>query len=221
MLLSHSHKFLFIHIPKTAGSSITSALAPYSEQPDKHWFNRLLGCMGINVNWYGPLRIRNPRKHTTFSQTQRIYAKTMLDSYFKFAFVRNPWDLMVSYFHYIKSRTGHHRSKQVNALSSFEDYLHYEIERGKVSQSQFIYDREDKLQVDFVGRFENLVSDFLEICTHVGLKDVQLAHQNKSSRGSYQQYYNAETRELVARHWQKDIDLFKYSFGDSRSTRTP
>lgn len=219
MLLSHSYKFLFIHIPKTAGSSITTALAPYSEHPERHWYNRWLSCVGINVNWYGPLRVRNPRKHTTFGQAKRIYPKAMLDSYFKFAFVRNPWDLMVSYYHYIKSRENHHRSRQVNALKSFKDYIYYEIDRGKVSQSRLIYDANDNLQMNYVGRFENLEENFQEICLRVGLPHVRLEHQNKSARRSYQEYYDLETRDLVAKHWEKDIDLFKYSFDDSKRTR--
>lgn len=218
MLLSHSHKFLFIHIPKTAGSSITSALAPYCEHPEQHWYNRMLRGIGINVNWYGPLKVRNPRKHTTFKQAEQIYSKAMVNSYFKFAFVRNPWDLMVSYYHYIKSRKNHHRSRHVNQLKSFKSYLHYEIDRGKVSQSKFICDQHDNMLVDFVGQFENLTEDFLKICTSVGLAGVRLEHKNKSARGHYQEYYDLETRELVARHWERDIDLFKYSFDDSQRT---
>ena len=140
------------------------------------------------MNWYGPLKVRNPRKHTTFRQAGQIYSKAMLDSYFKFAFVRNPWDLMVSYYHYIKSRKNHHRSKQVNHLQSFRSYLHYEIDRAKVSQSKFIYDQHDALLVDFVGRFENLTEDFRKICSSVGLTGVELKHQNKSARGHYQEY---------------------------------
>ena len=125
---------------------------------------------------------------------------------------------MVSYYHYIKSRKNHHRSRQVNQLNSFKNYLYYEIDRAKVSQSKFIYDQHDNMLVDFVGRFENLTEDFQKICSSVGLTGVRLEHQNKSARGSYQEYYDLETRELVARHWERDIDLFKYSFDDSQRT---
>ena len=87
-----------------------------------------------------------------------------------------------------------------------------------MSQSKFIYDQHDALLVDFVGRFENLTEDFRKICSSIGLTGVELKHQNKSARGHYQEYYDLETRDLVARHWERDIDLFKYSFDDSQRT---
>ena len=211
MLISHTHQFLFVHVPKTAGSSVTAALQPYCDQPEKVWFNRLLSSMGLNVNWLGPVAWRRGRKHTTAGQMQRMYPTKLFQTYYKFAFVRNPWDLMVSYYHYIQSRTEHHRSAKVQSLNSFEEYLAYEIKRDKISQTRFLMDANGELLVDYVGRFESLGDHFNAICRELNF-DVELEHRNSSSHGDYQSYYDETTKQMVAEHWRQDIKQFGYTF---------
>ena len=215
MLISHTHRFLFVHVPKTAGSSVTAALQPFCAQPEKVWFNRMLSSVGLNVNWFGPVTWRRGRKHTTAGQMQRMYPTELFQTYYKFAFVRNPWDLMVSYYHYIQSRPEHHRSTKVQLLDSFEEYLAYEIKRDKISQTRFLMDANGELLVDYVGCFESLREHFNVICSELNI-DAELEHRNSSSHCNYQSYYDATTRQMVAEHWQQDIEQFGYSFeGDA------
>ncbi|MGA1205891.1 MAG: sulfotransferase family 2 domain-containing protein [Opitutales bacterium] len=211
MKISHQHRFIFIHIPKTAGSSVAKALEPFSHHAENLPVNRLLSAIGINVNWLGPLEWRRGRKHTNLREVQRMLPREVFESYFKFAFVRNPWDLMVSYYHYIASRPQHHRSKMVQQLPGFPDYLHYEIKRNKISQSQFVFDAEGNQLVDFVGRFESLANDFDQICRKVGI-EAQIPHVNKSAHKDFREYYDDETKALVAQHWAADIERFGYTF---------
>jgi hypothetical protein len=83
---------------------------------------------------------------------------------------------------------------------------------GSRTQLDFLVDANGELGVNFVGRFEHLGRDFTTVCELVGVPDRGLRHENKSDRGPYQQYYTAETREMVARAFKPDIDYFGYAF---------
>jgi hypothetical protein len=69
--------------------------------------------------------------------------------------------------------------------------------------------------MDFVGRFESLQHDFDRVCEKIGIPKFKLDFKNRTQRSiSYEDYYDSETRDLVSNLFEKDIDLFKYSFGD-------
>ena len=212
MLISHKHQFVFIHVPKTAGTSLRSALEPYCDKPDEILFNRMLSTVGINVNWFvGAIHWRQGRKHTAAAQVKVMLPESVFNEYFKFAFVRNPWDLMVSYYHFIKSDENHKRTTKINKISDFHHYLLYEIKRNKFSQSMFLTDKNGSLLVDYVGRFENLINDYETICSRIGIP-TDLPHNKKSTHLDYRNYYNDETAQLVSDHWAEDIHRFNYSF---------
>ena len=87
---------------------------------------------------------------------QRMYPIELFQTYYKFPIERNPREQMVSYDHYIQSRSEHHRSTKVQSLDSFEEYLAYEIKRDKISHTRFLMDANGELLVDYVGCFESL-----------------------------------------------------------------
>lgn len=214
MLVSSQHKFLFVHIPKSAGTSVTAALKKFSDKPEGIWVNRLLAKIGINVNWVGPYHWIRGRKHSTAQQMKVMYSGRVFEGYYKFAFVRNPWALLVSYYHYIKANQHHHRSKKVNNIDSFESYIHYEIKRNKINQSRFVTDSYGNDLVDFVGRFESLEKDLGVVLDRLGI-EAEIPHINSSSHRDYRDYYTPETAKLVAFHWAEDILRFGYTFDDS------
>lgn len=213
MLVSSQKKFLFIHIPKSAGTSVTAALQDFSDRPEEVWINRLLSKVGINVNWFGPNHWVRGRKHSTARQVKFMYSDSVFKDYYKFAFVRNPWALLVSYYHYIKSNKEHHRSAKVNNIDSFESYIRYEIKRNKINQSRFVTDSYGNELVDFVGRFESLENDLGVIFDRLGV-EAELPHINSSKHRDYRDYYTPETAKMVAIHWAEDILRFGYRFDD-------
>lgn len=215
MLVSHEHRFIFVHVPKTAGLSVAAAFDPFRHRAEDLVVNRALSQLGINVNHFGPLPWRRIRIHATADQIRRVLGAKVFDSYFKFAFVRNPWDRMVSYYHYIQSRESHHRGRKVRELS-FADYLEYEGRRNKVGQWAILSDKRGRLLMDRVGRFESLADDFREIADQLGVT-AELPHRNATKHAAYQTYYDDETRQIVSHYWADEIEQFGYAFDDSLS----
>jgi len=221
MLISHDHRFAFVHVPKTGGCSVRTALGRFATRTDRYWANRWLARCGIHVNHYAPPMLRRFRPHASAATLRRHLPADLFAGLFKFAFVRNPWDLLVSYYGYLRHAPNHHRRRIAARLSSFASYVEYEIRRGKISQSRMLTDRQGRLLVDFVGRFESLDHDFRTACRRIGV-EATLGHVNVGRRGDYRDYYDDRLADLVARHFAEDIDRFGYRFdGDARAAAGP
>jgi hypothetical protein len=211
LIISYSHRFIFIHIPRTAGTSIQTALAPYAHCVERHWMNRALELVGIRVNHFAPHPWKRFRGHVTAAQLRSHLPSEVFEDLFKFAFVRNPWDLMVSYYHYLLCEPRHHRHQQVRRIESFEAYVEYMVRRNRFPQTRYVTGAKGHLLVDFVGRFESLRADFGYVCRRLGLT-LRLPHVNQSAHRDYRTYYSDRSAELVATHFRRDIERFGYTF---------
>jgi hypothetical protein len=143
----------------------------------------------------------------------------VFEGLFKFAFVRNPWDLQVSSYHHIKRERPH----LLESDESFAAFLQrkldpdrpwqYHIDTSITPQSHYLVDLTGKRIVDFVGRYESLQNDFDTCCDRIGIPRQSLPHQRRAEdRSAYRHYYDAHTRELVATHFASDIEAFGYSY---------
>jgi hypothetical protein len=200
MLLSIRHKFAFIHIYKTAGTSIAAALRPYAHGPVRTLLHRT-----------GLLQPRIPKlpNHATAQQVARALP-AHYRQLFTFAFVRNPWDWQVSLYEYMRQTPVHHQHSLAVRMN-FEEYIDWRVTCDKHLQLEFINDASGEQMVDFIGRFENLRGDFREICTRLAIA-APLPHLNRSSRRDYRAYYNVKTRAQIQKHFAADIEFFGYSF---------
>ena len=217
MLISHSHRFIFFHVAKTAGLSVREALQPYAEEPTEFKIKRPPRTKAGQPNpfytvWEALLT------HAKASDAQKELPTDIFEGYFKFAFVRNPWDWQVSMYHFILSEPTHVKHGLVKSLGSFERYLDWVIAtpnpfaKGATKlQKEAIADADGNLLVDFVGRYETLAQDFAQLCQRLNIA-ARLPHINKSAHHDYRAYYNDRTRQQVADYLADDISLFGYRF---------
>jgi hypothetical protein len=211
-MISHKHKFIFIHIPKTGGTSIESIFKPSAVDKD--------------------VRL----KHNPIST--KIFQKPKFNDYFKFTIVRNPWDLVCSLYNYMWKSDyswpmSWRKKKKVNApyhlkltLSEWvkdPSFKHTSPRSLSIfskpgrfaekNQIDWLTNKKGKMIMDYVGRFENLQSDFNVICKKIGIPSTKLSHTNKSNSKSYHKFYDDEAIDIVRRHYARDIEYFGYEFG--------
>ena len=162
--------------------------------------------------------IKLPR-HCKAITAQEMLPRDTYNRLFKFAFVRNPWDLQVSSYHHIKRE----RPNLVNEGESFADFLRrkleptrpwqYHLDTSITPQSDYLIDLRGRQIVDFIGRYESLQADFDTCCQRIGIPTIALPHRRQASdRAEYRQYYDQETQALVAERFAADIETFGYVF---------
>ena len=179
--------FVFIHINKTGGSSVSDAL-------------------GIQ------------RHHLTAYTVRNLIGEKAWREKFKFAFVRNPWDRVVSQYHYryeadqqgIRSK-GIEFDAWVRLVFKEQDAEFVNSHYMFMPQVEWICDMQGRSILDFVGRLENMEADFAHVASEIG-SSAKLKHLRKSMRNDYRTYYDDETRRIVDNHFAADIEMFKYAF---------
>ena len=201
-MICHKHKYIFIHIPKNAGTSIELSLKKHNLVD--HDFPQSISVHYDNVD------------------------ETIADSYLTFAVKRNPWERFVSIWSYwtINSES-HPRGKAIgNACRNFNFKTFVkglpEIEKrvknnfplGMVHymQQTELNQLPSYVAVDTWIEFNNLQQDFNTVCDKIGLPHQQLPHNNKTKHKHYTEYYDDETREIVAKKYARDIEYFGYEF---------
>ena len=220
MLASHTHKFVFIHIYKTAGTSIAKALAPYNVSRSKRRTARTLKRLGLPFppKWDIGLSV----EHKTAVESRDQLGHDVYSDFFSFAFVRNPWDWQVSVHQHILRNKEHALHKLLSDLGSFENYVHWLcddsiVQKDDRCQVDFLVDANGNLIVDFVGRFESLSTDFKTVCQRIGIEATLPKLNAAQRRVDYRTCYNDHMVELIATKYSADIKRFGYQFGTERA----
>ncbi len=211
MLISFDKQFFYIHIDKAAGASIQDALRKGAPREPRAKLRRRLVWLGSLNRTAGLYRHVQFSQHVDAKTMRRCLPPQVYRSMFKFAFVRNPWDRLVSRYAFLLRVEKHPRHKHVTRFAGFDEYLEWEIRRGKMHQYKYVTDRAGELIVDFIGKFENLAADFARVCEHIGL-ETELRWLNPTAHRDYRQYYTPATRDRVAREFSRDVELFGYEF---------
>jgi len=207
MLLSDSKRFVFVHVQKTAGTSITAALRPYANHNKRTKLGSSLRLFGLPRDY----RKYKFRTHAALRDVQRRMPESLFSSYFKFAFVRNPWDRLVSEYNAALTKNRSRRHRRIARLDDFEAFIRYELRRGRLFQYPMILNVDGDVGVDFIGRFESLEDDFRAVCRRIEV-DHPLGRCNAYPHRDYREFYSDNTRRLVERGWAQDIELLGYEF---------
>ena len=210
MLISTEKKFIFVHVPKTAGTSVTTMLSPHCLMPERTSFRRVLSHLPVPEDPYKAFM----RKHDKAWWLKIKLPRKMFDTYLKFAVVRNPFDYAVSYYFYTRRNVTHSRHKMA-MRSTFSEYLRAMGRKNwftPVTQHSWLTDVSgQRIIVDRVLRFETLHDDLSALCAELGI-DMDMPHSNSSSHTHYSAYYSEDDRAFAERLFRRDLEMFDYSF---------
>lgn len=206
-MISDRRRCIFIHIPRTGGSSLENVIWPRPRVESDLW-----------MGFVSPMR----NKYQT-GGLQHLFARHVLkevgaerfNSYFKFAIVRNPFDRLVSQFHYMSKRPDLLGYIGMKAGDGFSRYLSLIADHEHVQwtpQVDFLLDEDGKLAVDYIARFENYETDVRAILARLDIAVAELPHASRTLRGAYARYYSDADRATAERMFARDLSYFHYSY---------
>jgi hypothetical protein len=192
-VINHKLKCIFIHIPRTAGSSLSTAI----NKGDRREKGYIEGPIHFGKNW-----------------VVKEYGEDLWDEYFKFSFVRNPWDRLLSQYTW-------RRAKNQDDVQE-RDFNEWVLWRSTQTKKRETLTKQadtitcgNEIIVDFIGRYENLHQDYITLCKEIGISspyELPHKHNKKSGRLPYNEIYTDVTRDIVKKYYSKDIGMFGYTF---------
>ena len=215
MILSRGRKYLFIHAPKTGGTSMALALEARAMKDDI-----MLGDTPKALRRRGKLKGAQAAgrlwKHSTLADLDGIIEADELEELFIFTMVRNPWDRMVSYYHWLRAQSFDHPSVGLAKALAFDAFL----AEPAIAQSfrsapaeSYVTDAEGVERANLYIRLEHLAQDIAPLEAHLGFA-LELPHVNRSARqADYREAYSPDSISLVEEMCAADIEKFGYRFG--------
>lgn len=214
MILSRGRQYIFIHIPKTGGTSLALALEGKAMADDimlgdtpkaRKRRGRVKGVKTSGRLW----------KHARLSDLYGLVDQAEMEAFFVFTLVRNPWDQVVSYYHWLKEQRFDHPAVAAAKALGFSEFL---ADPG--TQAAFANDRAAAYVSDGNGvdrcnlylRLEHLAQDVAKLEAALDIKLGAIPHENKSVRGAYRDYYSDQDAALIGQNFAEDVKRFGYSF---------
>ena len=215
MILSRGRSFIFVHIPKTGGTALTLALEAKAMKDDiligdtpkaRARKGRLQG-----VKAHGRLR-----KHSTLADIAGLATDDEIAGFFTLTLVRNPWDRIVSYYHWLHDQSFAHRAVGLAKSLSFSAFLNHGQTRMALSlwpYAAYMRDRMGKERASLFARLEHLDTDLAPFEAHLGFRLTPLARANASDRArDWRPFYSDADAGLVTQICAEDIARFGYHF---------
>ena len=199
-MISEKHNFIFILPPKNSSTSIISALKDYVDI-DLYIPQQNLNTFDFHEDpkFYIPDNKELLRKHANL----RTYKAEYINKSAIYCSIRNPFDRLVSFYKWW--------TKSFEKKYSLKEFLK---KRKFSSQLRFVYSDLVSLDDIFFVRQENIQHDLDLACDKIGIPRQKLPHKNKTDHKHYTEYYDDETREIVAEKYAQDIEYFGYKFGE-------
>jgi hypothetical protein len=212
VIISHRHKFIFAAVPKTGTHAVRQALREQLGDED-------LEQVGLFVNkrfpWADLAAVQHG--HLPLRQVRPYLGDDVFRGYFKFAFVRNPFDRFVSYCAFM-SRNGDAFERRPRDV--MRHFLFREPPEQHIlfqPQANVLVDEDGKsLLVDMIGHVEDMQGSYDAICERIGIPSRALDRVNDSKRGDYRHYYDQALIDGVAARYAQDLELFGYTFEGMR-----
>ena len=216
---------MFVHVPKTGGTSIEVALTGHD------WITADASDYAIYLReqphytprWGGELCARDPeyfqkRMAVKHASQRELETQHPLEwaSYTRFAFVRNPWDRLLAVHRHGR------RDAPERTSERFSDWLLRPEPTDHMGLGVFAPLIDDWEAFDFVGRFECLEQDFARLAALLGQPGLELPHVDHGGRGAgvdYREHYDERSRRLVAERCAEELERFGYAFEDGPALR--
>ena len=207
MIISAEHKYIFVAIPKTGTHSVRQALR-------EHMGPRDLEQVGLFVQKKFPIPelAQLQHGHLSLQQIRPYLRPEEWGGFFKFAFVRNPFDRFISYCAFRTRDTG---AFETDPQKVMRHYLFEAPPHGHLlfqPQHMFVTGPDGEMFADHVGRVERMQESYDEIAVRIGIPSRPLDKVNATERRAYRDYYDQQLIVGVAKLYARDLDLFGYQF---------
>ena len=194
MIFSRTPAFVFFAVPKTGSTSVETALESYADT-------------AVSSRW---------NKHVLAMKLVEEMPAELWSASFRFAFVRDPFDWMYSWYRYrqrdaLRDPTHKHHHRYTGGMSYDTFVATFRSGDLMLTQSDFLVDEAGDLLVDFVGRYENLQRDFEHVCDRLGIPAQPLPRTNESRARSSERPVMAESsRQIIREYFARDFAQFGY-----------
>lgn len=216
--ISHDKKAIFFHIGKTAGIYIRNTLSKYYDfnlyllkRPDHEKFCNTNLSLNDKLSFCCKTGIVKYYKTSKYINDFMDMDENKWNEYFKFCFVRNPYDRVVSGWNYLmetfKLNIDFDKYLEMKNIVSENEYWHVFL-----SQYDTILNENGVVFVDYVGKFENIENDFQIILDKIGCKTIlhKSVFYNKRQNNNYKKYYTQKALDIVNKIYEKDFIHFNY-----------
>ncbi len=236
MIVNHSHQFIFVHVPKAAGTSVSELFSKYSAYSDLEVGGTELG----EALQHAYKRRFGLTKHSTAAEIRAVTGDAAWKKYYKFAFVRDPYARAQSTFHFMKRWHGNKEMQRLAFMDDLDDFRSFvmsdvftkqKAHRLLWPQARWLQDDSGKLLVDHVGRLETLDEDIHHILsTAPGLVKVggagdRVPQKNRSASTDAALYEllcnDPEVERRIYENWKEDFDAFQYPRFDKATAPKP